>query len=118
MLKMSFKIQTIWSVFFILTKSNSSHFHDLQKRGAKIYAEFLGGSFTCDAYHMTDPHPDGIKIEPSLLYFWLVELYYKFILIATVFFPIKKKCKKSSWKTDLLNYLVCVFEPNYLFLYA
>ncbi|KAI3766361.1 hypothetical protein L2E82_16416 [Cichorium intybus] len=28
-------------------------------RGAKIYAEFLGGSFTCDAYHMTEPHPDG-----------------------------------------------------------
>nr|GMC55740.1 3-oxoacyl-[acyl-carrier-protein] synthase II, chloroplastic-like [Ipomoea batatas] len=30
-----------------------------KKRGAKIYAEFLGGSFTCDAYHMTEPHPDG-----------------------------------------------------------
>nr|CAB3458613.1 unnamed protein product [Digitaria exilis] len=28
-------------------------------RGAKIYAEFLGGSFTCDAYHMTEPHPEG-----------------------------------------------------------
>ncbi|XP_071731963.1 3-oxoacyl-[acyl-carrier-protein] synthase II, chloroplastic-like [Rutidosis leptorrhynchoides] len=31
-------------------------------RGAKIYAEFLGGSFTCDAYHMTKPHPDGTGI--------------------------------------------------------
>lgn len=30
-----------------------------QARGAKIYAEFLGGSFTCDAYHMTEPHPEG-----------------------------------------------------------
>ncbi|KAJ0564989.1 putative transferase [Helianthus annuus] len=30
-----------------------------QARGAKIYAEFMGGSFTCDAYHMTEPHPDG-----------------------------------------------------------
>ncbi|XP_019196581.1 PREDICTED: 3-oxoacyl-[acyl-carrier-protein] synthase II, chloroplastic-like [Ipomoea nil] len=30
-----------------------------KKRGAKIYAEFLGGSFTCDAYHMTEPHPEG-----------------------------------------------------------
>ncbi|KAG2313322.1 hypothetical protein Bca52824_024879 [Brassica carinata] len=30
-----------------------------KKRGATIYAEFLGGSFTCDAYHMTEPHPDG-----------------------------------------------------------
>ncbi|KAJ6355705.1 hypothetical protein OIU77_006144 [Salix suchowensis] len=30
-----------------------------KKRGANIYAEFLGGSFTCDAYHMTEPRPDG-----------------------------------------------------------
>ncbi len=30
-----------------------------QRRGAKIYAEFLGGSFTSDAYHLTEPHPDG-----------------------------------------------------------
>ncbi|CAA3032443.1 3-oxoacyl-[acyl-carrier- ] synthase II, chloroplastic [Olea europaea subsp. europaea] len=30
-----------------------------KKRGADIYAEFLGGSFTCDAYHMTEPHPEG-----------------------------------------------------------
>ncbi|XP_008782980.2 3-oxoacyl-[acyl-carrier-protein] synthase II, chloroplastic-like isoform X3 [Phoenix dactylifera] len=31
-----------------------------KQRGAEIYAEFLGGSFTCDAYHMTEPHPGGI----------------------------------------------------------
>jgi 3-oxoacyl-[acyl-carrier-protein] synthase II len=34
----------------------------LQSRGAEIYAEFLGGSFTCDAYHMTEPHPDGAGV--------------------------------------------------------
>ncbi|CAK9150094.1 unnamed protein product [Ilex paraguariensis] len=33
-----------------------------KKRGANIYAEFLGGSFTCDAYHLTDPRPDGTGI--------------------------------------------------------
>ncbi|KAA8541607.1 hypothetical protein F0562_022759 [Nyssa sinensis] len=33
-----------------------------KQRGANIYAEFLGGSFTCDAYHMTEPHPDGMGI--------------------------------------------------------
>lgn len=33
----------------------------MQARGAEIYAEFLGGSFTCDAYHMTEPHPDGME---------------------------------------------------------
>ncbi|CAD5177968.1 unnamed protein product [Musa acuminata subsp. malaccensis] len=31
-------------------------------RGAQIYAEFLRGSFTCDAYHMTEPHPEGTGI--------------------------------------------------------
>lgn len=34
-----------------------------KKRGANIYAEFLGGSFTCDAYHMTEPHPDGVGVS-------------------------------------------------------
>ena len=28
-------------------------------RGAPILAEFLGGSFTCDAHHMTEPQPQG-----------------------------------------------------------
>lgn len=30
-----------------------------QKRGATILAEYLGGAVNCDAYHMTDPLPDG-----------------------------------------------------------
>ncbi|CAL0330265.1 unnamed protein product [Lupinus luteus] len=33
-----------------------------KKRGANIYAEFLGGSFTSDAYHVTEPHPDGAGV--------------------------------------------------------
>ncbi|CAJ1940558.1 unnamed protein product [Sphenostylis stenocarpa] len=33
-----------------------------KKRGANIYAEFLGGSFTCDAYHVTEPRPDGAGV--------------------------------------------------------
>lgn len=29
------------------------------KREAPIYAEYLGGGVSCDAYHMTEPRPDG-----------------------------------------------------------
>ena len=33
------------------------------KRGAPIFAEYLGGAVSCDAYHMTDPRSDGLGVS-------------------------------------------------------
>jgi len=37
-----------------------------KKRGAPILAEYLGGALTCDAHHMTDPHPDGLGVSSCI----------------------------------------------------
>jgi 3-oxoacyl-[acyl-carrier-protein] synthase II len=35
-------------------------------RGARIYAEVAGHGHSCEAYHATDPHPDGLGYKRAL----------------------------------------------------
>ncbi len=35
-------------------------------RGAKIYAEVVGGGMSADAYHLTSPHPNGMGAAKSM----------------------------------------------------
>ena len=37
-----------------------------RKRGAPIIAEYLGGALNCDAYHITEPTPDGLGVRQCM----------------------------------------------------
>jgi 3-oxoacyl-[acyl-carrier-protein] synthase II len=46
-------------------------YESAKKRGAKIYAEMVGGGMSADAYHMTAPDPDGLGA--NLVMKWALE---------------------------------------------
>lgn len=41
-------------------------YESAKARGAKIYAEMVGGGLSSDAYHLTAPHPDGLGAVASM----------------------------------------------------
>lgn len=41
-------------------------YESAKARGAKIYAEMVGGGLSSDAYHLTAPHPDGSGAVASM----------------------------------------------------
>jgi 3-oxoacyl-[acyl-carrier-protein] synthase II len=51
---------------FVLGEGSGSlileEYEHAKARGAKIYCEIVGAGMTCDAYHMSAPHPDGIGV--------------------------------------------------------
>jgi len=49
------------AAILILESLDSAHI-----RGAKIYAEIRGSGFSCDAYHLTIPHPEGTGVRLAM----------------------------------------------------
>ncbi len=54
------------SLFFFTGVLVLEELEHAKARGVPILAEYLGGSFTCDAYNMTEPLPNGKGVSSCI----------------------------------------------------
>ena len=64
---------TVVAMYWSLTLGNAmagvlvlEELEHAKARGVPILAEYLGGSFTCDAYNMTEPLPNGKGVSSCI----------------------------------------------------
>ena len=68
-------------------------------RGAPILAEFLGGSFTCDAHHMTEPQPQGHGVRLCIEKWVCVRALFTVYLVSCAERkPPSTPSKNASWQ--------------------
>ncbi|KAI3515744.1 hypothetical protein L1887_14648 [Cichorium endivia] len=94
----------------------------VKAKGLKICAEFLGGSFNCDAYHMTSTHPVGkFKLKrmkrlnspfDHLEYLMLSNIMVLFNMSKSFFLKFIKRAMADALQRDLEKAMSHKFESQ------
>lgn len=61
-----FLISQVTSQYSLLNIKIMESLESATKREATVIAEYLGGSITCDAHHMTEPRSDGLGVASCI----------------------------------------------------